>query len=125
MADPDPRAGSSDGPLTRPEPPGQTGDAATKQGHPTTRHLFGILGPGLVTGAADDATLSTASRRRSCPRPRLTSRHPTLRPGRTTAGPWNPAHPARQPGRQARPRAEKRRTATTSSHQPKITKDRG
>ena len=41
------------------------------------------------------------------------------------AGPWNPAHPARQPGRQARPHAENRQPAATSSHQPKITKDRG
>ena len=40
------------------------------------------------------------------PRARLTSAKPPLRPGRTTEGQWNPAHPARQPGSQPRPDAE-------------------
>ena len=34
-------------------PPAQPGDAVGDQRHPV-RHLLGILGPGLVTGAADD-----------------------------------------------------------------------
>ena len=38
---------------------------------------------------------------------RLTSRNQPLRPGKEQhPGPWNPAHPARQPGSQARPAPE-------------------
>ena len=47
------------------------------------------------------------------------------RPGRKTPGPWNPAHPARQPGRQPRHDAENAESAAGSSHRAKITKDRG
>ena len=39
-------------------------------------------------------------------RPRLTSRNHPYDQERKPAGPWNPAHPARQPGNQARPEAE-------------------
>ena len=49
----------------------------------------------------------------------------SLRPGRTPQGPWNPAHPARQPGRQADQRPENSRQPQTSDHPAKITKDPG
>jgi len=35
-------------------PPGQQGRAISRGGRPGWRHVLGILGPGLVTGAADD-----------------------------------------------------------------------
>jgi Mn2+/Fe2+ NRAMP family transporter len=43
----------SDG-LPEPIPLGQQGRATSRGGRARWRHLFGILGPGLVTGAADD-----------------------------------------------------------------------
>ena len=55
MARPSPAAGTSDVP-----PPGRPAGAPGKRrnaaGRPRrqVRHLLGILGPGLVTGAADD-----------------------------------------------------------------------
>jgi NRAMP (natural resistance-associated macrophage protein)-like metal ion transporter len=54
MVKPSPAAGTSDVPPPgRPGPPGKRPDAA---GQPRRQvlHLLGILGPGLVTGAADD-----------------------------------------------------------------------
>ena len=38
---------------------------------------------------------------------RIYDPNPPLREERTHSGPWNPAHPARQPGHQVRPDAEK------------------
>ena len=57
-------------------------------------------------------------------RTQLTSPNALL-PERTSAGASNPAQPSRQPGRQARPRAEIQQPATTSTQQFKITKVRG
>lgn len=54
MATPNPRTGSSDGPQPRLAPPAQIGGSPSQRGHPKLRHLLGTLGPGLVTGAADD-----------------------------------------------------------------------
>jgi len=56
MANPPPRPEGSDGPpRPSPEPAGQAQPGADHQDRrPTIRHLLGILGPGLVTGAADD-----------------------------------------------------------------------
>jgi len=54
---------------------------------------------------------------------RLTSTKPPPRPERTTQGPWNPAHPARHRGNQARPDTEKHQPATASVGHTKITKD--
>ena len=47
------------------------------------------------------------------------------RAGGTRQGPWNPAHPARQPDSQAQPDIENRPVAAASSDREKITKDRG
>ena len=52
------------------------------------------------------------------PRTRLTSPKPSQRPGRTPAGSWNPAHPARQPGRHAD------RTPETAPPQPQASQPR-
>ena len=53
MATPSPRAGSSDPPS--PTTPARAGPPASGQTDKhRVRHLLGILGPGLVTGAADD-----------------------------------------------------------------------
>ncbi len=58
------------------------------------------------------------------PRTQLTSPTiPTTRKGHP-AGPWNPAHPARQPGRHAG-QGQKTGQAAASGHQAKITKDAG
>ena len=54
MATQSPRAGSSDRPAPTPAGPGQGRPAPGRAGEHTVRHLLGILGPGLVTGAADD-----------------------------------------------------------------------
>ena len=54
MAMPSPRAGSPDRPPPTPAGPGQGPPAPGRTGKHTVRHLLGILGPGLVTGAADD-----------------------------------------------------------------------
>ena len=54
MAKPGPAAGTSDVPPPgQPRPPGKRRKPAGQQRH-RLRHLLGILGPGLVTGAADD-----------------------------------------------------------------------
>ncbi len=54
MARPSPPAGTSDVPPPgRPGPP-EKGRKAPGQPHHQLRHLLGIVGPGLITGAADD-----------------------------------------------------------------------
>jgi osmotically-inducible protein OsmY len=54
MVKPSSAAGTADvPPLSRPGPPGKSQEAASQPGH-QVRHLLRILGPGLVTGAADD-----------------------------------------------------------------------
>lgn len=53
MITPNPPAGSSQAPPGREEPPGQASAGAGQRGH-ELRKLFGLLGPGLITGAADD-----------------------------------------------------------------------
>jgi NRAMP (natural resistance-associated macrophage protein)-like metal ion transporter len=54
MVKPSPAAGTSDvPPPSQPEPRGKPRKAAGQPRH-QLRHLLGILGPGLVTGAADD-----------------------------------------------------------------------
>jgi NRAMP (natural resistance-associated macrophage protein)-like metal ion transporter len=53
MAMPNRPAGRPDASPSRPAPATTAGGAAGDQRHPV-RHLLGILGPGLVTGAADD-----------------------------------------------------------------------
>jgi NRAMP (natural resistance-associated macrophage protein)-like metal ion transporter len=53
MVIPNPPARSPDAPPGRPESPDAARSAAGQRRH-RMRHLFGILGPGLVTGAADD-----------------------------------------------------------------------
>jgi hypothetical protein len=40
-------------------------------------------------------------------------------------GPWNPAHPARQPGSQARPTPENQPQLNTSGQDTHVTKHRG
>ena len=54
MATPSPRTGSSGAPSPRPATAGHGPPASGRTGKHTVRHLLGILGPGLVTGAADD-----------------------------------------------------------------------
>jgi hypothetical protein len=49
-------------------------------------------------------------------RPRLTRPESPLRPGKKPAGLRNPAHPARQPGTQARPEAEKGHPPQSQPH---------
>jgi len=56
---------------------------------------------------------------------RLTSRNSHNDEEGETQGPWNPAHPARQPGSQARPNAEIRPQASASARHPMSAKDRG
>ena len=58
-------------------------------------------------------------------RTQLTSWNSPATRKENTQGPWNPAHPARQPGSQARSGAEKQPPATTSSQPATIAKDRG
>ena len=54
MVKPSPAAGTSDiPPPGQPEPPGKRRKGAGQQRH-QLRHMLGILGPGLITGAADD-----------------------------------------------------------------------
>jgi NRAMP (natural resistance-associated macrophage protein)-like metal ion transporter len=54
MVKPSPATGTSDAlPPGRPELPGKSREPAGQKRH-RLRHLLGILGPGLVTGAADD-----------------------------------------------------------------------
>ena len=53
------------------------------------------------------------------PRARLTSRNIPATRKENTAGPWNPAHPARQPGRQPRPAPK-----TANQPQPQATNPR-
>ena len=54
MATRSPRTGSSDAPSPRPATAGHGPPASGQTGKHRVRHLLGILGPGLVTGAADD-----------------------------------------------------------------------
>jgi hypothetical protein len=56
---------------------------------------------------------------------RLTSRYSPNDEEGETQGPWNPTHPARQPGSQARPNAEIRPQASASARHPMSAKDRG
>ena len=56
---------------------------------------------------------------------RLTSRNSHNDDEGLTQGPWNPAHPARQPGSQARPNAENQPQASASARHPMSAKDRG
>ena len=54
MVKPSPAAGTSGAPTPgKPERPGK-GRKVPGQPHDGLRYLLGILGPGLVTGAADD-----------------------------------------------------------------------
>jgi hypothetical protein len=57
-------------------------------------------------------------------RTRLTSPNRPYDQERKPPGTWNPAHPARQPGRRAE-QPLKRPQAATSGHPAKITKDAG
>jgi hypothetical protein len=59
------------------------------------------------------------------PRTRLTSRNWLYDQERKSTGPWNPAHPARQPGNHARPHAENQPSAAASTRHIKIAKHRG
>jgi Mn2+/Fe2+ NRAMP family transporter len=54
MAVPDQRPQASDDPGTQVASASQKRDSTRRRGHPTLRRLLGTLGPGLVTGAADD-----------------------------------------------------------------------
>ena len=54
MATPSPRAGSAHRPPPTSPGPGQGPSAPGRTDKHRVRHLLGILGPGLVTGAADD-----------------------------------------------------------------------
>jgi NRAMP (natural resistance-associated macrophage protein)-like metal ion transporter len=54
MTTTEPRPPSSDGPGTQGPATRQQAGTAVRRHRSTVRHLIGILGPGLVTGAADD-----------------------------------------------------------------------
>jgi hypothetical protein len=86
--------------------------------------------PPTTAAARPDLALGRPAHRRDHPppgsRPWLIQPQPSPanQERKNTQSPWNPARPARQPGRHA-DRPPKRTQATASGHPTKITKDRG
>jgi Transposase DDE domain group 1 len=69
-----------------------------------------------------NAQITAAATRLPALAPRADQPKPSLRTGGNQQGPWNPAHPARQPGHQARPEPKTKHRPTPQAAEPRSRK---